>query len=59
MELHREQGADVEVDVSCMYLKFFEEDDQKYEEVVSKYGKGELLTGEVKAHLIGVMATRA
>lgn len=55
VEEHREKGADVEVDVSCMYLRFFEEDDAKYQDTVSKYGKGELLTGEVKAELISVL----
>lgn len=54
MEEHREKGANVEVDVACMYLRFFEEDDHKYSETVDKYSKGELLTGEVKAHLITV-----
>ncbi|XP_018017131.1 tryptophan--tRNA ligase, cytoplasmic [Hyalella azteca] len=55
VEEHRSLGADVEVDVSCMYLRFFEDDDQKYEETIDKYSRGELLTGEVKAHLIDVL----
>lgn len=54
MEEHRERGADVEVDVSCMYLRFFEEDDAKYKDVLDKYGRGDMLTGEVKQHLITV-----
>jgi hypothetical protein len=41
-----------------MYLRFFEDDDQKYEETIDKYSRGELLTGEVKAHLITVSSYR-
>lgn len=55
VEEHRERGADVEVDVSCMYLRFFEENEDKYKDTIEKYGNGELLTGEVKAQLIAVL----
>lgn len=52
VEEHRANGADLEVDVPFQYLTFFLEDDDKLEEVRQKYGKGEMLTGEVKALLI-------
>jgi len=52
VEEHRANGADLEVDVPFQYLTFFLDDDEKLEEVRQKYGKGEMLTGEVKALLI-------
>jgi len=55
VEEHRELGADVSVDVSVMYLRFFLEDQQDYDDTVQAYAKGELLTGEVKAKLIKVL----
>lgn len=47
-------GANVDVDISCKYLSFFMDDDERLEEIKTAYGKGELLTGEVKAELITV-----
>ncbi|KAF2344763.1 hypothetical protein FHG87_024481 [Trinorchestia longiramus] len=38
-----------------MYLRFFEEDDTEYTNIIDQYAKGELLTGEVKARLIAVL----
>ena len=52
VEEHREKGADLEIDVPFQYLQFFLEDDARLEEIREKYGKGEMLTGEVKALLI-------
>jgi len=52
VEEHREQGGNVEVDVACQWLKYFEHDDDKLAEIYNKYSKGELLSGEVKAILI-------
>lgn len=52
VEEHRREGGDVEVDVACQWLKYFEEDDEKLAEIYDKYTKGELLSGEVKAKLI-------
>ncbi|NCN86244.1 tryptophan--tRNA ligase [archaeon] len=52
VEEHRKKGGNVEVDVACQWLKYFEEDDKKLEEIYSKYRKGELLSGEVKKILI-------
>ena len=51
-EEHREKGGNVEVDVACQWLKYFEHDDEKLAEIYDKYSKGELLSGEVKAILI-------
>lgn len=52
VEEHRKYGGNVEIDVACQWLKYFEEDDKKLEEIYSKYRKGELLSGEVKKILI-------
>ncbi len=51
-EEHRKLGGNIEVDVSCQWLKYFEQSDKKLAEIYSKYSKGELLSGEVKAILI-------
>lgn len=52
VEEHRKKGGNVDVDVACQWLKYFEEDDSKLEEIYEKYRKGELLSGEVKNILI-------
>ena len=49
---HREKGGDVEIDVACQWLKYFEDDDEKLSEIYDKYSKGGLLSGEVKKILI-------
>ena len=52
VEEHREKGGNVDVDVACQWLKYFEEDDNKLADIYKKYATGELLSGEVKAILI-------
>lgn len=52
IEEHRKYGGNVEIDVACQWLKYFEEDDEKLKEIYDKYSKGELLSGEVKKILI-------
>jgi tryptophanyl-tRNA synthetase len=52
IEEHRKFGGNVEIDVACQWLKYFEEDDKKLTDIYDKYSKGELLSGEVKAILI-------
>ncbi len=52
IEEHRKYGGNVEIDVSCQWLKYFEEDEKKLEEIYKKYKKGEILSGEVKKILI-------
>ena len=53
MEEHRKHGADLSVDVAYEYLRYMLEDDELLADIGAKYGKGELLTGEVKKILIG------
>lgn len=54
-EEHRRLGADLDIDVPYEYLRFWMEDDDELEDIKQKYSKGELLTGEVKAILIGIL----
>ncbi|MEE6493676.1 hypothetical protein FKM82_016911, partial [Ascaphus truei] len=51
-EEHRKYGGNCDVDVCCMYLTFFLEDDQKLEQVKRDYTSGVLLTGDLKKMLI-------
>jgi tryptophanyl-tRNA synthetase len=55
VEEHRKLGADLSVDVPVKWLRFFMEDTDRFEEIKRAYGAGEMLTGEVKAELIGVL----
>lgn len=52
VDLHRELGADVDVDISYQYLTFFLEDDEELEHIRAEYSAGRMLTGDVKAKLI-------
>lgn len=52
LELQREKGANLEVDVAYHYLKFLLEDDAQVKEIGDKYSKGQLLTSEVKQILV-------
>jgi len=56
LELQRELGANIDVDVSYQYLKFFMDDDEKLEQIGKDYSSGALLTGEVKQILIQVLS---
>jgi len=51
-EEHRAKGGNVEIDVACQWLKYFEHDDKKLEKIYEDYASGKLLSGEVKAMLI-------
>uniref|UniRef100_A0A182PBF2 Tryptophan--tRNA ligase, cytoplasmic n=1 Tax=Anopheles epiroticus TaxID=199890 RepID=A0A182PBF2_9DIPT len=48
LEEHRELGGNTDVDVSFQLLRFFLEDDAELERIRVAYGKGELLSGEMK-----------
>ncbi|KAL4911004.1 hypothetical protein BDW74DRAFT_164683 [Aspergillus multicolor] len=52
IEDHRRLGGNPDVDVSYIYLTYFEEDDAKLDEIYKSYKSGELLTGELKAMAI-------
>jgi tryptophanyl-tRNA synthetase len=55
MKEHREKGANLEVDVSYQWLKFFEHDDAKLKRYEEEYGSGKMTTAEIKQELITVM----
>lgn len=55
VELHRQNGADLEVDVPYKYLTFFLEDDEKLAKIGKEYGSGQMLTGEIKAELVKLL----
>ncbi len=52
VEEHRKKGGNPYVDVSYLWLTFFEEDDKKLKQIEEDYKSGKLLTGELKAILI-------
>ena len=52
VEEHKANGANLDIDVPFQYLTFFLEDDEKLNEIKEKYGKGEMMTGEIKQILI-------
>ena len=47
-ELHREHGADLDIDISYQYLRYFEPNDEKLEQIAKEYSSVEMLTGEIK-----------
>ncbi|CAK7222549.1 tryptophan--tRNA ligase [Sporothrix curviconia] len=55
LEEHRELGGNPDVDVSYIYLTYFEEDDDKLAKIYDDYKKGEMLTGELKKLAIEVL----
>ena len=55
LELQREKGANLEVDVSYAWLGVVMEDDERLEQIGKDYASGAMLTGEVKKELIGVL----
>lgn len=55
LEEHRELGGNPDVDVSYIYLTYFEEDDDKLAKIYDSYKKGEMLTGELKKLAIEVL----
>ena len=57
VEEHRKSGGNVDVDVACQWLKYFEHDDDKLAKIYDKYSSGELLSGEVKKILIDKINT--
>lgn len=57
LQEHRENGANLSIDVPFQYLNFFLEDDEKLEEIRVKYGSGEMLTSEIKKILIDLLVS--
>ncbi|KAG8468863.1 hypothetical protein KFE25_007381 [Diacronema lutheri] len=55
VEEHRRLGANLAVDVPFAYLTFFLFDDERLERIRAEYSSGRMLTGEIKAELVGVL----
>merc|ERR1712226_703325 len=55
IEEHRELGGNCDVDIAYQYLTFFLESDEELEQIKTDYTCGKLLTGELKAKLIGLL----
>lgn len=54
VEQHRKLGGNPDIDVSYQYLRIlFEPDDSELERIREEYSSGRMLTGELKAILIG------
>jgi len=45
---HKKKGGNPDIDVSFQYLKIFEKDDKKLQQIYDDYKSGELLTSELK-----------
>lgn len=54
-EEHRRLGANLDVDVSYHYLRYFLEDDEKLNEIATKYKAGEIMSSTVKDTLVEVV----
>lgn len=52
---HQEKGANLDVDIPYHYLRFFLEDDQRLEEIRVNYGKGIMMTSEIKKEITNVL----
>ncbi|KAI9167281.1 Tryptophan--tRNA ligase, cytoplasmic [Paramyrothecium foliicola] len=55
LEDHRRLGGNPDVDVSYIYLTYFEDDDAKLEQISKDYRSGELLTGDLKKLAIDML----
>ena len=51
LEEHRKYGGNVDLDIPCQYLKFFEEDDEKLNDIFHNFKEGKLTCGETKRML--------
>jgi len=56
LEEHRQLGADLDVDISYQYLRFFLPDDNKLQDIADSYKCGALLTSEIKNVLVQIVA---
>lgn len=48
LEDHRRLGGDVESDIPCKYLKYFEFDDEKLNKIYESFSKGEMTCSQTK-----------
>eukprot|EP00915_Cephaloidophora_sp_WS-2016_P003761 GHVH01005044.1.p1 GENE.GHVH01005044.1~~GHVH01005044.1.p1 ORF type:complete len:415 (+),score=62.30 GHVH01005044.1:108-1352(+) len=55
LEEHREFGGNCQTDISYNYLTFFLDDDIELKRIHDDYSSGKLLSGEIKAILVGIL----
>ena len=48
LEDHRKFGGDIKTDISYQYLRFFEFDDQKLQQIRREFSSGQMSCGEIK-----------
>ena len=48
LEDHKKYGGNVDIDIPCQYLKFFEMDDEKLNEIYKGFKEGKITCGETK-----------
>lgn len=58
LEDHKKLGGDVNEDISCQYLKYFEMDDEVLNDSLTKFSKGELTCKEMKQKLVDKLAVK-
>ncbi|CAF1459998.1 unnamed protein product [Rotaria sordida] len=51
LEEHRRLGGDVDLDIPCKYLKYFEFDDKRLEEIYAGFSSGEITCAQTKQFL--------
>ena len=49
---HRKYGGNINVDIPCIYLKFFELDDNELENIYNGFSQGKITCGETKRLLV-------
>ena len=52
---HRRDGGNCDKDISYQYLRFYMADSERLEEIRRSYSSGQMLSGELKKELIGVL----
>ena len=52
LEDHKKFGGNIEIDIPCQYLKFFEMDDDKLSNIYKGFKEGKITCGEVKKILV-------
>lgn len=55
LEEHKQKGGNPDIDVAYQYLSFFENDEEKLNNLADGYKKGEVLSGEMKKECISVI----
>jgi tryptophanyl-tRNA synthetase len=56
LEDHKKFGGNPDVDIACQYLRYFEDDDEKLQDIHDQFKKGVLTCGEVKNLLVKKLA---